>query len=144
MLPRRQVVCTTGFSRGWPCKINELGELNGSIFEVLNRMIASFFDTAKTQEFADWIVAELKRAAPPDLASRKIKKKHVARARTLDENIARRIVEFTRATPLNIYKKAQLAARLREGLRSHGYPEEFVKSFSIEVIELMQTAKKPD
>src|SRR6202011_4568745 len=68
-----------------------------------DHMIASFFDTTKTNEFADWIVAEVKRAAPPDSAPRK--KKHVIRAQEMDENITRRVVEFTRTTRLNIYKK---------------------------------------
>jgi hypothetical protein len=106
-------------------------------------MIARFFSTTETDEFADWIVAEVKRAAPPDLASRnkkKQKKKRVIRARDMDENIARRVVEFTHTTPLNIYKKARLAARVREGLAGHGYPEAFVRSFSFELLERIQAA----
>jgi hypothetical protein len=103
-------------------------------------MIASFFDTTKTNEFADWIVAEVKRAAPPDLAPRK--KKHAIRAREMDENIARRVVEFTRTTRLNIYKKARLASRVREGMSAHGYPEAFVNSFSFELIARIQAAVK--
>ena len=105
-------------------------------------MIASFFNTTKTNEFADWIVAEVKRAAPPDLAAGKKKKKHVIRARDLDENIARRVAEFTRTTRLNIYKKARLAARVREGLSGHGYPEAFIRSFSFELIARIQAAAK--
>jgi hypothetical protein len=106
-------------------------------------MIAKFFDTTKTNEFADWVVAEVKRAAPPDMATRNNKKKkHAIRARSLDENIARRAVEFTRTNPLNIYKKARLAARVREGLSGHGYPDAFVHSFSLELLTRMQTAAK--
>jgi hypothetical protein len=103
-------------------------------------MIASFFNTTKTNEFADWIVAELKRAVPLDSAPRK--KKHAIRAREMDENIARRVVEFSRTTPLNVYKKARLAARVREGMSAHGYPEAFVKSFSFELIARIQAAAK--
>jgi hypothetical protein len=103
-------------------------------------MIASFFDTTKTNEFADWIVAEVKRAAPPDSPARK--KKHAIRAREMDENIARRVVEFTRTTRLNIYKKACLAARVRQGMSAHGYPEAFVNSFSFELIARIQAAAK--
>jgi hypothetical protein len=105
-------------------------------------MISKFFDTTKTNEFADWVVAEVKRAAPPDLATRNKKKKHAIRARTLDENIAKRAVEFTRTNPLNIYKKARLAARVREGLSGHGYPDAFVHSFSLELLTRMQAAAK--
>ncbi|MGA2190995.1 MAG: hypothetical protein ABSH33_20955 [Steroidobacteraceae bacterium] len=104
-------------------------------------MIVSFFDTASTNEFADWIVAELKRAVPPESGPPK-KKKHAIRARELDENIARRVVEFTRTTRLNIYKKARLAARVREGMTAHGYPESFVKSFSFELLARLQTAAR--
>jgi|SRR5580658_3295957 hypothetical protein len=107
-------------------------------------MIARFFSTTETDEFADWIVAEVKRAAPPDLASRdekkKYKKKHAIRARDMDENIARRVVEFTQTTRLNIYKRARLTARVREGLTGHGYPSAFVRSFSFELIERIQAA----
>jgi len=105
-------------------------------------MIASFFNTSKANEFADWIIAEVKRAAPPDLASGKKKKKQIIRARDMDDNIARRVVEFTRTNRLNIYTKARLAARVREGLSSHGYPDAFVQSFSFELITRIQAAAK--
>ena len=105
-------------------------------------MIVSFLDTTKSNDLADWIIAEVKRAVPTDLAARKTKKKHVGRAREMDANIAKRVVEFARTTPLNVYKKARFAARVREGLSEHGYPEEFVRSFSLELIERIQTAKK--
>ena len=77
---------------------------------------------------------------PP--ASVSHKKKHAIRAREVDENIARRVVEFTQTTRLNIYKKARIAARVREGMTAHGYPEAFVKSFSIDLITRLQTASK--
>src|SRR5271170_3087998 len=86
-----------------------------------DHMFASFFNTTKTNEFADWIVAEIKRAVPPDSVSHK--KKHVIRALELDKNIASRIAEFTRTTRLNVYKKACLAARVHEGMNAHGYHE---------------------
>jgi hypothetical protein len=105
-----------------------------------DHMIASFFDTKTTIEFADWIVAELKRAVPP--ASVSHKKKHAIRAREGDENIARRVAEFTRTTRLNIYKKARLAARVREGMSAHGYPKAFVDSFSFELIARIRAAAK--
>ena len=103
-------------------------------------MIASFFNTTKTNEFADWIVAEIKRAVPTESVPQK--KKHAIRARELDENIARRVVEFAQTTRLNIYKKARLAARVREGMSAHGYPEAFVNSFSFELIARIQAAAK--
>jgi hypothetical protein len=103
-------------------------------------MLASFFDTKTTIEFADWIVAELKRAVPPNSVSRK--KKHVIRAQQFDENVARQVIDFSRTTRLNIYKKARLAARVREGMSDHGYPETFVNSFSYELIARLQAAAR--
>jgi hypothetical protein len=105
-------------------------------------MFGTFFDTTKTNEFADWIVAEVKRAAPPDKALRtKTKKKHAIRTQGVNENIERRVAEFALATRLNIYTKASFAARIREGLKNHGYPEGFVRSFSLELIELIERTK---
>ena len=43
---------------------------------------------------------------------------------------------------MNIYKKARLAARVREGMSAHGYPEAFVKSFSLDLITRFQAASK--
>ena len=103
-------------------------------------MFANFFNTTSTIEFADLIVAELKRAVPPD--SVPSKKKHVIRARQVDENIARLVVELTRTTSLNIYKKARFAARVRESMSEHGYPEAFVNSFSYELLARIQAAAK--
>src|SRR6267154_2095251 len=128
-----------GFPRGQPCKIGSL-EFYALRSRGQDHMIASFFNTTTTNEFADWIVAEVKRAVPPGTAPRK--KKHAIRARELDENIARRVVEFTRTTHLNIYKKARLAARVREGMSAHGYPEAFVKSFSLDLLTRLQAASK--
>jgi hypothetical protein len=104
-------------------------------------MIASFFNTASTNEFADWIIAEVKRALPPDAAPIK-KKKQAIRAREMDENIARRVAEFTRTTRLNVYKKARLAARVRDGMAAHGYPSAFVEAFSYELIARLQAASE--
>ncbi len=103
-------------------------------------MFANFFNTTTTIEFADLIVAELRRGVPPDSVPHK--KKHVIRARQVDENIARLVVEYSRTTRLNIYKKARLAARVREGMSAHGYPEAFVNSFSYELLARIQTAAK--
>jgi hypothetical protein len=102
-------------------------------------MFGSFFNTAAVDEFADWIVAEVKGALPPGFAPGT---KNIAqRADKLNERIAKRTGEFTRNTPnLNIYKRARLAARVREGMSAHGYPEPFVKSFSYDLLTRIQAA----
>jgi hypothetical protein len=100
-------------------------------------MFGSFFKTADVDQYADWIVAEVKRSLPPAGT------KNVAdRAEKLNVSIAKKTGEFTRSTKLNIYKKARLAARVREGMSALGYPEPFVKSFSFDLLARLQAASK--
>jgi hypothetical protein len=85
-------------------------------------------------------VAEVKRTLPPVLSPGV---KNVAdRTEKLDASIAKKTGEFTRSAKLNIYKKARLAARVREGMSAHGYPETFVKSFSFDLLARLQAASK--
>jgi hypothetical protein len=105
-------------------------------------MILNFFDTTKINEFADRIVTEVKRAVPPDFATRKTKKKHAIRAQAIDANIKNQVVEFAQTTRLNVYTKARFAARVRAGLSAHGYPESFIQSFSLQLIQIIQTPRK--
>jgi hypothetical protein len=103
-------------------------------------MFGSFFKTADVDQYADWIVAEVKRSLPAGFSPGT---KNIAeRAEKLDANIAIKTAEFIRSTKLNIYKKARLAARVREGMSAHGYPEPFVKSFSFDLLTRLQTASK--
>ena len=104
-------------------------------------MFGSFFNTSATDEFADWIIAEVKRALPPGYSPGT---KDIAyRADSLDRNITKRTDEFRQENPrLNIYKKARLAARVREGMSAHGYPAPFVKSFSFDLISRLQGVPK--
>jgi hypothetical protein len=105
--------------------------------EVLTHMFGTFLKTADVDQFADWIVAEVKRSLPPEGA------KNVAdRAEKLNLSIAKKTGEFTRSTKLNIYKKARLAARVREGMSALGYPDSFVKSFSFDLLARLQAASK--
>lgn len=103
-------------------------------------MFGNFFDTTEVDRFADSIVDEVKRALPagysPD--TRNI----AERADKLNLTIGKRTGDFTRTCKLNIYKKARLAARVREGMSAHGYPEPFVKSFSLDLISRLQKPSK--
>lgn len=103
-------------------------------------MFGSFFNTAAVDEFADWIVAEVKNALPAGYSPGT---KNIAdRAEKLNQSIAKGVVDFTRKSRLNIYKKARLAARVREGMSAQGYPEAFVKSFSLDLLTRFQAASK--
>jgi hypothetical protein len=105
-------------------------------------MFKSFFDTAAVDEFADWIIAEVKRSLPAGHAPGT---KDIAdRAERLNAAIAKRTGEFRKTTPrLNIYRRARLAARVREGMSAYGYPEPFVKAFSYDLLLRLQSASKP-
>jgi hypothetical protein len=101
-------------------------------------MFGSFFNTADVDQYADWIVAEVRRSLPPGGT------KNVAdRAEKLNLSIAKKTGEFAGSTKLNIYKKARLAARVREGMSALGYPESFVKSFSFDLLARLHAASKP-
>ena len=103
-------------------------------------MFGSFFKTADVDQYADWIVAEVKRSLPPMFSPGT---KNIAdRAEKLNLSIAKRTEEFVRTSSLNIYKKARLAARVREAMSAHGYPDAFVKSFSCDLLARLQAASK--
>jgi hypothetical protein len=103
-------------------------------------MFGSFFKTAEVDQYADWIVAEVKRSLPAGFSPGV---KNIGdRADKLDASITKKTLEFVRSTKLNIYKKARLAARVREGMSAHGYPEPFVKSFSFDLLTRLQAASK--
>jgi hypothetical protein len=103
-------------------------------------MFGSFFKTADVDQYADWIVAEVKRSLPS--GNSPVTTDIGESADKLDASIAEKTLEFTRSTKLNIYKKARLAARVREGMSAHGYPEPFVKSFSFALLTRLQAAPK--
>lgn len=103
-------------------------------------MFGSFFNTADVDQFADSILAEVKRSLPPG---------HVPgmtnieeRTEKLNVTLEKKTGEFKRSAKLNIYKKARLAARVREGMSEHGYPEPFVKAFSLDLLRRLQAASK--
>ncbi len=100
-------------------------------------MFGRFFDTTAADEYADWVIAEVKKALPPGYSPGT---KNIAdRADNLNQNITKRTAEFKRTNPsLNIYKKARLAARVREGMAAHGYPDPFVKTFSYDLLKRLQ------
>ena len=105
-------------------------------------MFGKFFSTTEVDRFADWIVSEVKKALPPafDPSAKNIGQ----RADKLNKQIEDQTRVFLQSTSLNIYKKARLAARVREGMSAHGYPEPFVKSFSFDLLRRMQAVpKKP-
>lgn len=103
-------------------------------------MFGKFFDTAEVDTYADLVVAEVKRALP---AGHDHNIKNVSdRTNMLDQRIARQVETFTQSTKLNIYKKARLAARVREALTTEGYPHKFVEAFSLDLLNRIQKGSK--
>jgi len=101
-------------------------------------MLGKLFSTAEVDKFADWIVEAVRNELPPahDPSAKNI----AQRADRLNKRIEERTRAFCKSTKLNIYKKARLAARVREGMSSHGYPAPFIKSFSFDLLTRIQSA----
>jgi hypothetical protein len=103
-------------------------------------MFGKVFDTTAVDEYADWILAEIKKQLPPGHSPGT--KDIGQRADKLNERIALRTVDFSKTVKLNLFKKARLTARVREGMSAHGYPEPFVKSFSMDLLARIARASQ--
>ncbi len=103
-------------------------------------MFAGFFDTTAVDEYADWVVEEVKRTLPagfdPTL------KNVSGKVDRLDRRLAERTASFTKTAKLNIYQKARLASRVREGMMASGYPKPFVQTFSMDVVKRVMVASR--
>jgi hypothetical protein len=103
-------------------------------------MFREFFDTTEVDRFADWVVGEFKRELPP---KRNPPPTNVSdRTNKLDQLISNKTREFVESTKLNVYKKARLASRVREGMTGLGYPDSFIKSVTYDLIARIQSPKK--
>jgi hypothetical protein len=104
-------------------------------------MLGKLLDSPEVDRFADWIVAEVKKALPsaPSSTTKNISQ----RAERLNRQIDEQTRVLCKSTKLSIYKRARLAARVREGMSAHGYPESFVKAFSYDLLQRIQAASKP-
>jgi hypothetical protein len=108
--------------------------------EAARSMFGKLFDTSDVDKYADWVVEEIRRTLPPGFDPNL---KNVAeRAENLNQRIARKTESLTQASRLNIFKKARLAARVRDGMSAHGYPEPFTKALSMDLIRRLQLAAK--
>ncbi len=104
-------------------------------------MFAKMFNSPEVDRFADWIVVEVKKALPvkPTPAQKNIPQ----RAERLFTQIEQQAKIFTQSTKLSVYKRARLAARVRDGMAAHGYSESFVKGFTFDLLRQIQAAAKP-
>jgi hypothetical protein len=95
-------------------------------------MPIGWFRTKEVEQFADSLVAELVERFPPSggVTGRKAFDKL---RRTFGATFAR-IDEFARTQPLNLYKKAHFANHVRWALKEAGYPPDFVKTMTQELV----------
>jgi hypothetical protein len=103
-------------------------------------MFARFFDTSAVDKYADWVVDEVKRTLPPNYDPRL--KNAAGKADRLDRRLSERTASFAKASKLNLYQKARLASRVQEGMMASGYPQPFVKSFSIDLVKRVIAATR--
>jgi hypothetical protein len=103
-------------------------------------MFGRFFDTTSVDEFADWVVEEVKRALPPAFDPNL--KNVSGKVDRLDRRLAERTTSFTQSSKLNLYQKARLASRVQEGMSAIGYPKPFIKSFSMEIVKRVMSASR--
>ena len=95
-------------------------------------MPIGWFRTKEVEAFADSLVAELVERFPPSggVTGRKAFDKL---RRTFGVTFAR-IDDFARTQPLNLYKKAHFANHVRWALKEAGYPPDFVKTMTQELV----------
>jgi hypothetical protein len=103
-------------------------------------MFGRFFNTTAVDEYADWVIDEVKRTLPAafDPSLKNISEK----VDRLDKRIAQRTVTFTQSSKLNIYQKARLASRVQEGMSAFGYPKPFIKTFSMDIVRRVMVASQ--
>lgn len=103
--------------------------------------LREWFDVKEVDAFADSIVAELRKRYPPsgvELPARKA----IERLRKSFGRLFDRIDGFAREGRLNVYKKARLGNRIKWALKDAGYAEDFVETFTRELVTHVALARK--
>ena len=95
-------------------------------------MPIGWFRTKEVEEFADSLVAELVERFPP--SGGVTGKKAFDKLRRTFGATFERIDAFARAQQLNLYKKAHFANHVRWALKEAGYPQDFVKTMTQELV----------
>lgn len=97
-------------------------------------MFVKFFDTTPVKIFTDHIVKELVKALPParigDESRRAAKQRD-----QMDDRLRRQVDQLARSARLNIYQKAKIGSMLQDAMEAAGYPAEFSKVLSYEVVK---------
>jgi len=100
-----------------------------------------WFDFREVDAFADGVVADLlKRAPPPSLQMPA--KKAAERLRRMPDVILARAETFARAKRPGFYKKTRLGNRVKWGLKEAGYPADFADMLSEELVAVITLAAR--
>ena len=103
--------------------------------------LREWFDVKEVDGFADSIVAELRERYPPSGVELPASKA-IERLRKSFGRMFARIDAFARSSSLNLYKKARLGNRVKWALRDAGYPEDFVETFTRELVTHVALARR--
>jgi hypothetical protein len=103
-------------------------------------MPIAWFKSGDVDEFADSIVAELRRRFPS--SGIEPGKKAGVRIQKTHRALFSRIEAFARTADLNLYRKARLGNRVRWALADAGYPKPFVEAFTHELVAVVALAQK--
>ena len=95
-------------------------------------MAIGWFRTKEVEAFADSLVAELVERFPP--SGGVTGKKAFDKLRRTFGATFDRIDAFARTQNLNLYKKAHFANHVRWALKEAGYPPDFVKTMTQELV----------
>ena len=100
-----------------------------------------WFDSREVDDLARAMAAELVTRVPPgtlrerdEAAAKRLRRTHQA--------VFLRAEQFARERDLNFYKKARLGNQFRWELKEAGYPAEFVRSWTYELVTLVTLAGK--
>ena len=95
-------------------------------------MLKKFFDTAAIDAFAVAVAKEVRKAVPPSKQGGTVPQR---RTQALDDRLRHLVTELVRHNKPNMYQKAKLGARLQDALLAEGYPAEFCKTVSFEMVK---------
>jgi len=105
-------------------------------------MFGKFFETSAIDSFANQVVADLRKAVPPERIDDGSKQTEKQRAQ-IDSLIRRRAVTLVSSARLNVYQKAKVGPLIEAALVHAGYPQDFGKAFAYEVVKLIAVASLP-
>jgi len=100
-----------------------------------------WFDFRDIDAFADGVVAELVKRAPP-VGLKMPAQKAGERLRRTHDVVFARAEAFAREKRPSFYKKARLGNRVRWGLKEAGYPADFAAVLSEELVAVITIASR--